>query len=82
MTLEDENYNTSGAENLPVLDEDGQVEIEDPLLIETEERDRQNTLDEFFSKGCGCSLFGGHPCLTAFTKDHTSQIRDQCTSFT
>ena len=40
----------------------------------------QSEVDEFFEKGCGCTLFGGKPCFTAFTREHICSIWDQCSS--
>lgn len=35
----------------------------------------------FFENGCGCTLFDGKPCYTAFTREHICSIRDQSSSF-
>ena len=52
----------------------GEIEVREIDQIE------QSEVDEFFEKGCGCTLFGGKPCFTAFTREHICSIRDQCSS--
>ena len=39
-------------------------------------------VDEFVENGCGCRLYDGKECSSAFTRDHMSLIRDQCSSLT
>ena len=39
-------------------------------------------VDEFVENGCGCRLYDGKQCSSAFTRDHISLIRDQCSSLT
>ena len=39
-------------------------------------------VDEFVENGCGCRLYDGKECSSAFTRDHMSLIRDQCLSLT
>ena len=38
-------------------------------------------VDKFLNKGCGCRLFNGKLCSTAFTRQHICSICDQCTLF-
>ena len=37
-------------------------------------------VDEFFTNGCGCTLLDGQQCSSAFSKQHITSIRDQCSS--
>ena len=43
--------------------------------------DERKAVDTFFQNGCGCTLYNGKPCYTAFTREHICSIRDQCSSF-
>ena len=42
--------------------------------------DEKEAVDKFFENGCGCTLFDGKPCFTAFSKEHISFIRDEISS--
>ena len=35
---------------------------------------------KFISQTCGCALHDGNPCSMAFSTEHISAIRDQCSS--
>ena len=52
-----------------------------PVEMRDVDREEMTTVDEFMEKGCGCTLNNGKSCYTAFTRDHISCIRDQCSSF-
>ena len=45
------------------------------------DRDEVRKVDAFFEEGCGCALFNGRGCCYAFTREHITSIRDQCSSF-
>ena len=38
-------------------------------------------VDDFIDSGCGCTLYGGQQCSSAFTREHYTLIRDQFSSF-
>ena len=49
--------------------------IYEGTVHDVEEEDK---VANFTQSGCGCTLYNGGPCSTAFTPDHLSSIRSQC----
>ena len=44
--------------------------------------EEQRKVDEFIEMGCGCRYFDGCEYSSAFTREHISSIRDQCSTMT
>ena len=58
-------------------------EQSNPVSLEMRDVDLSeiNDVEEFLQQGCGCTLLEGQQCCSAFTREHITSIRDQCTSF-
>lgn len=59
-------------------DRDMREDDRDMREVDVKEQKKQTC---FFENGCGCTLFDGKPCYTAFTREHICSIRDQSSSF-
>ena len=67
-------------------DDSDEDESEAVVVVHTPEMraidaDEVRKVEEFFEEGCGCTLYNGRGCCYAFTREHISSIRDQCSSF-
>ena len=56
------------------------TEREEEVIYEgtTHDVKEEDKVANFTQSGCGCTLYYGDPCSTAFTADHLSNICSQC----